>query len=157
MSHHNAHPGTASIRTGRRRTARAAVAAVAVLSLGMTATGCGDDPGGDVDRTSVEEGEPGLEDIEPRPVTMSGKVREVISPDAFLLGGEGGDQPILVVNAEPDVPIAEETTVVVTGILHTAFDLPVVEDELGRDLDDEDLAGHEEAPYIVAEEVEPAG
>lgn len=143
MGHHAARP-----------IARSAVAAVAAVSLGMTA-GCGDEADEGLERTTLEQVDPGsLEESAGEEVTVSGTVRQVISPDAFLVGGEGGEQPLLVVNAEPDHSIAEGATVRVTGVVHTALDLPAVEDELGRDLDDADLTGHGEAPYLVAEAVE---
>jgi hypothetical protein len=59
-----------------------------------------------------------------------------------------------VVRSAVAAVIALRLGVATAGCGDDALDLPAVEDELGRDLDDADLTEHGEAPYIVAEQVE---
>ncbi|MCJ8503749.1 hypothetical protein MRU69_02570 [Kocuria flava] len=169
----------------RRTTARAGAAAlVAVAGLGLA--GCsseGPETGTDVEDVSegeVLESSP-TPDNDPtagdtfvgnydqdfyderetyvgQEVTLSAEVGQVIDDDAFVLAGtaENTVDPLLVLYDMDRVDIEEGQVVQVTGTVQEAFDLPTVEDEKQKDLEDDLYADHDQQPYIDATDVMPA-
>jgi hypothetical protein len=85
------------------------------------------------------------------PVTVRGKIVEVLSPQAFVIGE--GDMATLVTRPTPDgVVLLPGYIAQVTGDVGT-FLLPEVEEDLGLDLVDEGFALFEDGPYISAVDV----
>jgi hypothetical protein len=83
-------------------------------------------------------------------VTVSGRIVEVFNPHAFVIGE--GDLATLVTRSDVGLTLQPGTVAQVTGIVGR-FVVVDVEEQLATDLDDEDLAGFESAPYIAAENV----
>lgn len=147
------------------RTAAGGVLALSTLSL----VACGDTAGPETG-TSVEDVQETAEDeaaadgpydsdfydtvpdLEGETVTVSADVNEVISPESFVIAGtdDTSVDPLLVVGATEVTGLAPDLTVAVTGTVHTAFDLPAVEEELGVDLDDALYEDYDQQPYITA-------
>lgn len=158
----------------RRITRTALAGTLAVSAFGLSACGSDDTSGTeegvdvediqeeDVDPDSVYDGvydttfyeEVGTYDGEE--VTVSADVNEIISSTSFTIAGtEDTDvEPMLVVSAEENADLEEEQTIGVTGTVQTAFELTVVEDDLGIDLDDEAYADWEGQPYLVASSID---
>ncbi len=85
------------------------------------------------------------------PVTVRGKIVEVLSPQTFVIGE--GDMATLVTRATSDgVTLLPGYIAQVTGDVGT-FLLPEVEEDLGLDLEDEGFAVFEDGPYIAAVDV----
>ncbi|MGY1839439.1 MULTISPECIES: hypothetical protein [unclassified Modestobacter] len=85
------------------------------------------------------------------PVTVRGKIVEVLSPEAFVIGE--GDMATLVTRpTTDDVTLLPGYTAQVTGDVGT-FVLLEVEEDLGVDLADEGVAIFEDGPYIAAVDV----
>ncbi|EMY33426.1 hypothetical protein D477_015057 [Arthrobacter crystallopoietes BAB-32] len=97
-----------------------------------------------------------MDSLEGQTVKVSGRVDAVVDPTAFTIRAEEGQptEPLLVIydgdlaDLEPGQPIR------VSGIAHTVFDLPFVEQDLGRELDDNVFGPWDHEPYIKASEVE---
>lgn len=90
-------------------------------------------------------------------VTVSAKVNEILSPEAFVIAGTDDTtvEPLLIVHNLGELPeLQEELTVAVTGTVQEAFVLTDVEEELGVDLDDERYADWEGERYIQATAVD---
>lgn len=94
-----------------------------------------------------------VKDWDNQRVIVSGTVEKVVGQDAFTLGGDGVAD-LLVVSAQGDQQVQEGDTVRVTGTAHATFDLPGVEDDVGRDLDDATFEEWDQGPYVVADRVE---
>jgi hypothetical protein len=85
------------------------------------------------------------------PVTVSGPIVEVLSPQAFVIGE--GDMATLVTRPDPDgVTLLPGYTAQVTGDVGT-FVLLEVEENLDVDLVDEEFAVFQDGPYIAAVDV----
>lgn len=92
-------------------------------------------------------------DFDEQRVAVTGTVEEVVTPQAFTLGGDGVAD-LLVVDAQGGQQVEAGDTVRVTGTAHVAFDLPGVEEDLGTDLDDATFEEWDQGPYVSAEQVE---
>lgn len=86
------------------------------------------------------------------PVVVSGKIVEVFSPNAFVIGE--GDLATLVTRPTDDSMVTLEPGQIaqVSGTVGT-FVLVDVEEELGLDFEDDDFSPFETAPYIPADNV----
>ncbi len=85
------------------------------------------------------------------PVTVRGKIVEVLSPQTFVIGE--GDMATLVTRPTADgVTLLPGYIAQVTGDVGT-FVLLEVEEDLGVDLVDEGVAIFEDGPYIAAVDV----
>ncbi|TFV53667.1 hypothetical protein E4P41_20835 [Geodermatophilus sp. DF01-2] len=88
-------------------------------------------------------------------VTVNGEVSEVISPNAFTVGGEEiGENPILVVGAE--VPALEEGAEVQVAGTVVEFQVIGFEEDLDLDLVDNEFEDFDGDPAIQATSVTPA-
>lgn len=97
----------------------------------------------------------GIDDHVDKTVALTGEVEKVISDNAFTLAGNGGTEALLVVGADPTTGLEPGAEVTVTGVVHKAFDLPAVEDEIDVDFDDDTVfQGFDRDPYIQATTVE---
>ncbi|HET7329083.1 MAG TPA: hypothetical protein VFJ14_17570 [Nocardioidaceae bacterium] len=94
-----------------------------------------------------------LDGYEGQQVTVSADVDEVISDHAFTIAG-GDVEPLLVVSADEMNDLQAGNVVSVTGTVHTAFDLPAVEEQMGTDLEDDRFADWGQEPYIEASGVD---
>lgn len=94
-----------------------------------------------------------VQDYDDREVAVSGTVEQVVSRNAFTLGGDGVAD-LLVISAEGNEEVQQGDTVKVTGTAHATFDLPAVEDDIGRDLDDAQFEEWDQGPYVAADQVE---
>lgn len=94
-----------------------------------------------------------IKDFDEQRVRVTGAVEEVVAPNAFTLGGDGVAD-LLIVSVEDTQEIREGSIVAVTGTAHIAFDIPGVEDDIGRDLDDETFEEWNQGPYVAADQVE---
>jgi len=98
-------------------------------------------------------------------VLLSGEVREVVSPNAFVLHGEArdaaaADASILVVGAEQNLAAIDDQLLndrVLAGGIVREFDLATIEDEVGYDLDDALFADWDGRPVLVATAIQRAG
>ncbi|WP_158544545.1 hypothetical protein [Blastococcus sp. TBT05-19] len=85
------------------------------------------------------------------PVTVRGRIVEVLSPYTFVIGE--GDMATLVTRANPDgVTLLPGYTAQVTGDVGT-FLLPEVEEDLDVDLVDETVEVFQDGPFIAAVDV----
>lgn len=85
-----------------------------------------------------------------REVTVSGRIVEVFSPQAFVIGE--GDLATLVTRRDTALELEPGTVAQVSGTVGP-FVLVDVEEELGADLVDTDFRDFESAPYIRARNV----
>ena len=70
------------------------------------------------------------------------------------LAGENGADDFLVVSKDATLALAAGGKVSVTGVVHKAFDLPGVEDEINIDFSDDDMfEGFDRDPYVVASNI----
>ncbi|HET7303856.1 MAG TPA: hypothetical protein VFJ12_04800 [Segeticoccus sp.] len=155
-------PATRTIR------ASAAGAAAAVMLLGVSA--CGDSTSGAELGTTVQEVQ--HEDADAaydgdydaafyremgsyagQEVTLSADVNRIVSDHAFTLAG-GDVEELLVVSADRTAQLQPDSPVKVTGTVHTAFDLPAVEDQVGADLDDQSFDEWGQEPYVEATDID---
>lgn len=164
---------------GSRATRLAAVSLLSAAAFGLTACGtAGPETGADVE--DVQEGEVvettgPAEDVAAEPyvgpydtafydeavtyageeVTLSAEVNTVLSPTAFTIAGTDDTtvSPLLVISGEQMTDLEEGQAVQVTGIVHEAFDLPQVEEEMAEELDDDLFADYDGQPYIEATDV----
>lgn len=162
------------------RTARAVGATALAASVALGLAACGGEPDeqlGTTLETLDEEGREDAGDVDPleddaseqdielapedeneaafyepgEPVTVQGKIVEVLSPQAFVIGE--GDQATLVTRPDPGgVTLLPGYTAQVTGTVGT-FVLLEVEEELAVDLDDESFAVFQDGPYVAATDV----
>lgn len=139
------------------RAARPLVAAAAALALAVSA-GCSDTPWPSVTYEGPydEDFAADLESYEDETVKVFADVQTVVSPEAFTITGDNIGE-LLVLTTDGTDGLREDIPVEVTGTVHTAFDLPVVEEDLQRDIDDGAFGAWDEEPYLVADEVEPTG
>ena len=87
-------------------------------------------------------------------VTLTGTVKNVVNDNAFTLAGENGADDFLVVSKDATSALAAGGKVSVTGVVHKAFDLPGVEDEINIDFSDDDMfEGFDRDPYVVASNI----
>lgn len=127
----------------------------------LVASGCGD--GEDANRLQRAEEDGRAAVLVGDTITVSGEVARVLSPDAFLIGGEslslGSDEGTHVFAAGM-VDVAEGGFVRVTGTVH-AFVASNARQEIGVDVDEEDplVVAYEEEYAIAATSVDfvPAG
>lgn len=148
---------------------RSIVAGVAVLALGAVA-GCSGDGDEDEapDERSGQQTEVGtgtlvydgpytnqfvrqLNGYVHQRVRLSGTVHRVVSPDAFMIGGESVDE-LLVINVDRTA-VSKGDAVHVTGRLFGQMDVAAAEARLGRDLDAPVIARWGKEPYLVAQRV----
>ncbi|MFE7936300.1 hypothetical protein ACFU46_02845 [Streptomyces griseoincarnatus] len=144
-------------RHGPRPRLLAWPAAVLLGLAGLSA--CGDDSGGGeagLDIRGVQEtfDRGDGESVTGETATLSGYVKDVISPWAFTIGGDefSDVEPLLVV--EKDLPAPDQDELVrVTGTLH-AFDFSEVQNDLNVDLAETLYEKFEGEPYIKAEKID---
>lgn len=156
------------------RTAAGGVLAFSALSLAACGDTAGPETGTDVEdvNEAAEEEEVAanepyegaydtgfydqIPDIEGQTATVSADVNEIIDPSAFTIAGtdDTSVDELLVVSATEVSGLQPDLTVAVTGTVHTDFDLPTVEEELGVDLDDALFEEYEQQAYISATSVD---
>lgn len=134
----------------------AAVAALAVSSLVLA--GCGEDAVDAGAATTVEEIQADPGSYVGQDLTVLGEVEELLSPFAFTITSPADptSEPILVVDAGDWSDLEPAAPVQVEGQLRAALVLVDLEDELGRDLDDDLYAEWEGLTYIVSDHAERA-
>lgn len=86
-------------------------------------------------------------------VTLSADVNRIVSDHAFTIAG-GDVEELLVVSVDRTGHLQPDSAIKVTGTVHTAFDLPVVEDQVGTDLDDRSLDEWDQEPYVEAKDID---
>lgn len=88
-------------------------------------------------------------------VTVSAMVNEVISEQAFTIGGiENTDvEPLLVIHKNNLDFVEEGQLVLVTGVVHKAYRTSAAEHQLGMQLEDVDLTDWGQEPYIETDTV----
>ena len=89
-----------------------------------------------------------------REVTVSGRIVQVLGPNAFVVGE--GELATLVTRAETGLTLQPGTVAQVSGTVGR-FAIVDVERELDIDLGDDDLVEFERAPYIMADDVDLLG
>ena len=91
-------------------------------------------------------------------VDISGNVVELVGTSAFTVGSDEGDGELLVVTSDPTLMADLEAggPVTASGTVRL-FDLEVIEEESGIDLDDELFADFDGKPVIVADAVSAEG
>lgn len=117
-------------------------------AMGETATG---DPAVDIiytgpyDQAFVDE----IDTYTAQDVTVTAEVNETLTPDAFTIGADV--DPLLVIETDESIPPVDPgQEVEVTGTVEEIFEIVVVEEDWGLDLDDEMFAVYEGEPYLVA-------
>lgn len=117
-------------------------------AMGETATG---DPAVDIIYTGPYD-QAFLDDIDTytaQDVTVTAEVNETLTPDAFTIGADV--DPLLVIETDESIPPVDPgQEVEVTGTVEEIFEIVVVEEDWGLDLDDEMFAVYEGEPYLVA-------
>ena len=94
------------------------------------------------------------EDNEDAIVTLTGTVKNVVNDNAFTITGQGGAADFLVVSKDVTQGLTAGGNVSVTGVVHKAFDLPGVEDEIDIDFDDDNVfQGFDRDPYVMASNI----
>ena len=87
-------------------------------------------------------------------VALTGTVKNVVNDNAFTLAGENDAEDFLVVSKDNTQGLTAGGKVSVRGVVHKAFDLPGVEDNIDVDFDDDDVfEGFDRDPYIVASNI----
>jgi hypothetical protein len=87
-------------------------------------------------------------------VTLTGTVKTVVNGNAFTLAGEPGAEDLLIVSENVSKGLASDSDVSITGVVHKAFDLPAVKDEINVDFDDDAVfEGFDRDPYVVASNI----
>lgn len=88
-------------------------------------------------------------------VTVSAKVNEVISDKAFTIGGMENPEvePLLVIHGKPLDFVEEGQPVLVTGVVHLAYETAAAEDQTGLQLDDVEFREFGQEPYIETDTV----
>lgn len=94
-----------------------------------------------------------LETYEGQEVTVSADVNEIISDNAFTIAG-GDVESLLVISGNAMTDLEQGSVIKVTGTVHTALDLPAVEDEVGVDLEDDLYDAWDQEPYITATNID---
>lgn len=148
--------------TARRRLIRAiacCVFTVAIVSLAACSETTGAEANTSVEDVQVEDAETvydgiyddnfytALSSYEGQVVALSADVSQVISDHAFTIAG-GDVEPLLVITQRGTKKLEAGSVIKVTGVIHTAFDLPAVEDEVGVGLDEEALDEWNLEPYL---------
>ena len=89
-------------------------------------------------------------------VTLSAEVNDVLDDDAFVIAGtaETTVDPLLVLYNMDQIDIEEGQVVEVTGTVQEAFDLPTIEDETQKDLEDDLYQDYDQQPYLEATDVQ---
>ncbi len=89
-------------------------------------------------------------------VTLSAEVNDVLDDDAFVIAGtvETTVDPLLVLYNMDQIDIEEGQVVEVTGTVQQAFDLPTIEDETQKDLEDDLYQDYDQQPYLEATDVQ---
>lgn len=169
--------------THYRHTTRTAVAAL-ITAAGLGLTGCGTEgPETGTDVEDVTEGEvlessPAPENnptagdtfignydqdfyderetYAGQEVTLSAEVNDVLDDDAFVIAGtaETTVDPLPVLYNMDQIDIEEGQVVEVTGTVQEAFDLPTIEDETQKDLEDDLYQDYDQQPYLEATDVQ---
>lgn len=138
--------------TRSRRVVHPWVAVASALVLALSA-GCSDSPWPAYEGTYDEDFAADLESYEDETVKVFADVQTVISAEAFTVTGDNVGE-LLVLTTDGTGELREDAPVEVTGTVHTTFDLPEVEEELERDIDDGAFAPWGQEPYLVADEIE---
>ena len=88
-------------------------------------------------------------------VTLSAEVNDVLDDDAFVIAGTPGTtvDPLLVLYNMDRIDIEEGQVVEVTGTVQEAFDLPTIEDDTQKDLEDDLYQDYDQQPYLEATQV----
>lgn len=98
-------------------------------------------------------------------VTIAAEVYDIISTSAFTIAATGRTtvetegtttEELLVVHPDPIEALQEGHVVEVTGAVHTAFDLPEVENDLRVELDDNTFHEWGKEPYVEATRINTA-
>lgn len=151
----------------------APAAALSAAALGLSACGtAADEPGTDVEGAQEQPAaqQPGpyagpydeafAEDVAAHAdeeVVLTAEVDTIVSPVAFTItsADDPGVAPLLVVNFDADAAGPEEGEVVeVTGRLHEAYNVPTVEEDIGRAPAEDLLAHYDGQPFVHATNVE---
>jgi hypothetical protein len=147
-----------------RRVALVGVAAASTLLLGACGDTAGTEAGVDV-ADIQQEPDAGVFDqpdfTDPmsfvgQTVTVSAEVNDLISTQAFTIAGtlQTSADELLIVSADPEMAIDENSAVEVTGVVMERFDVVGAEEFVGGDLDDGLFGDWDGEPYIQAETVE---
>ena len=88
-------------------------------------------------------------------VSLLGEVERVLSPIAFVLAGEDGVEPILVISQSEFGDLRPGQAVAVAATPWDEFELTEVEEAIGSDLPDEAYTDWEGEPFLDASIVEP--
>ncbi|MFI7584955.1 hypothetical protein ACH9DO_14320 [Kocuria sp. M1N1S27] len=100
---------------------------------------------GPYDQAFIDE----LDTYTAQDVTVTAEVNETLTPDAFTIGADV--DPLLVIETDESIPPVDPgQEVEVTGTVEEIFEIVVVEEDWGLDLDDEMFAVYEGEPYLVA-------
>lgn len=88
-------------------------------------------------------------------ITVSATVNEVISEQAFTIGGiEDPDvEPLLVIHKNSLDFVEEGQLVLVTGVVHKAYDTEAAEQQLGMQLENAELSEWGPEPYVETDTV----
>jgi hypothetical protein len=88
-------------------------------------------------------------------VTLSAEVNDVLDDDAFVIAGTADTtvDPLLVLYNMDEIDVEEGQVVEVTGTVQEAFDLPTIEDETQKDLEDDLYQDYDQQPYLEATDV----
>lgn len=97
-----------------------------------------------------------ITDYEGVEVDLTGVVHEVINPVSITIADprDPAVPPLLVVRDEPNQPLTEGDPVEVTGTVHAAYNVPAVEENLGKPPEDDVLAHYDGQPYVWATTVD---
>jgi hypothetical protein len=96
-----------------------------------------------------------VNDNEDSTVVVTAKVEKVISDNAFTLAGAGDTEDLLVLGADKFTGLRSGTPVVVTGKVHKAFNLPMVEDDIHVNFENDSvLQAFDRDPYVEATRVD---
>ncbi len=89
-------------------------------------------------------------------VVLSATVGEVLSDTALTIAGTEDTtvEPLLIIHAEPVDGLERDIVVQVTGIPYSRLGIAEVEERMGLDLDDEQLAEWEGQPYVEATRID---
>jgi hypothetical protein len=94
------------------------------------------------------------DDHEDAIVTLTGSVKTVVNDNAFTLAGKNGADDFLVVSEDVSKGLAAGSDISITGVVHKAFDLPEVEDEIKVNFNNPTpFKGFDRDPYVVASNI----
>lgn len=98
-----------------------------------------------------------IESLDGQEVTVSAKIDTIVNDQALTIAGTDDTtvDPLLIIHGTGQPELEEGEAVVVTGEVHYVFNLPVVEESMGLDLNDDDLGEWDLQPYIAADTIDP--